>query len=205
MKSDGKIKTVGYDTTVADVMKEVERDRIYYRRSGGGMTLSGGECLMQPDFAYALLKEAHERGIDTAIETAGYVPRDTVEKVLPYIDTVLMDIKHMDSAKHKAYTTRENEPILENAKYIAAHAKQLIIRVPTIPTFNDTEEEIEAIAKFAKSLGVKEIHLLPYHRIGTDKYAGLGRTYTMSEIKVPEKEKMEKLRAVAAKYVEIVR
>ena len=101
-----------------------------------------------------------------------------------------MDIKHMDSAKHKEYTTADNRLILENAALIAKEAKKLIVRVPVIPTFNDTVSEINAIAVFAKSIGVTEMHLLPYHRIGSDKYAGLGRRYEMSGINPPCKEKM---------------
>jgi pyruvate formate lyase activating enzyme len=109
-----------------------------------------------------------------------------------------MDIKHMDSAKHKEYTGAPNERILENAKLIAESGVELIIRTPVIPTFNDTEREIRAIADFAKRLpNVREYHLLPYHRLGTDKYTGLGRTYTMPDIVPPEKEKMQYLLSVA--------
>ncbi len=198
MRSEGKEKTVGRDVTVGEVMEEVERDRIYYYRSGGGMTLSGGECLMQPEFSEALLAEAHERGINTAIETAGFVPRENIERTLPYIDTVLMDIKHMDSEKHKAFTTRDNALIVENAKYIAKNAKRMIVRVPVVPTFNDTEKEISDIADFVRSIGVAEMELLPYHRIGMDKYAGLGRVYTMPDILPPEKEKMARLNEILA-------
>jgi pyruvate formate lyase activating enzyme len=107
-----------------------------------------------------------------------------------------MDIKHKDSGKHKQFTTRENELILENARDIAKEAKHLIVRTPVIPTFNDSEEEIRDIARFAREIGVKEMHLLPYHRIGSDKYAGLGRTYTMSHVEPPTRDKMERLAAV---------
>ncbi|MBQ9112483.1 MAG: glycyl-radical enzyme activating protein [Clostridia bacterium] len=191
----GVSKTVGNDVTVGEVLSEIERDRVYYSRSGGGgVTLSGGECLWQPDFSAALLRAAKEKGISTAIETTGYAEMDTIRRLLPYVDTVLMDIKHTDSAKHKEFTTRDNGLILENARHIAKEAKQLIIRTPVIPTFNDTEEEIRAIAGFARTLeDVTEMHLLPYHRIGSDKYAGLGRTYTMAHINVPEKAHMQRL------------
>ena len=191
----GSTKTVGEDTTVGKVIEEILKDRVYYSRSGsGGVTLSGGECLAQPEFALALLKACHAYGISTAIETAGYIKPEIIKSVLPYVDTVLMDIKHINGEKHREFTTRDNAIILENAKMIAKEAKRLIIRTPVIPTFNDSEDEIRAIAQFARSLGtVKEMHLLPYHRIGSDKYAGLGRNYTMSHIKVPEKDTMQKL------------
>ena len=191
----GVAKTVGREVTVGEIMEEIKRDRVYYSRSGGGgITLSGGECLWQPRFALALLQAAKELGISTAIETTGYADMDVIRSMLPYIDTVLMDIKHTDGAKHQAYTTKDNALILENARHIAKEAKELIIRTPVVPTFNDTPEEIRAIAEFAVSLGtVKEMHLLPYHRIGSDKYAGLGREYTMAHIRVPEKAHMQML------------
>ena len=194
----GKTKPVGRDVTVGEIMEEVEKDRTYYRRSGGGMTLSGGECLWQLDFSEALLKAAKESGINTAIETTGYAEQQIVKRVIENVDTVLMDIKHIDSVKHKEYTTRDNALILENARYIAKEARKLIVRTPVVPTFNDSEKEIADIADFAVSLGtVREMHLLPYHRIGSDKYAGLGRPYTMSHIEVPSKEKMQRLLEVA--------
>lgn len=191
----GKQKTAGRDVTVGEVLEDILKDRVYYTRSGnGGVTLSGGECLAQPDFSEALLKACAERGISTAIETAGYASPEIVERIIPHVDTVLMDIKHIDREKHKEFTTRDNAIILENAKLIAKKARRLIIRTPVIPTFNDSPLEIKAIAEFARSLGsVKEMHLLPYHRIGSDKYAGLGRQYTMSHIQPPPKEKMQEL------------
>ena len=194
----GKAETVGRDVTVDEVLSEVLRDRPYYLRSGGGMTLSGGEALLQPEFAHALLRAAHDEGLDTAIETAGFVPEGNLARVLPEVDHVLMDIKHMDGEKHRAFTGQSNERILSNAHYAASHAKELIIRVPVIPTFNDTEEEIRAIAAFAAGLpGVKKLHLLPYHRLGQDKYTGLSRDYGMGEVPPPTKELMEALLSVA--------
>lgn len=198
----GVQKPVGRDVTVSDVLEEIERDRVYYRRSGyGGITLSGGECLWQPEFSEALLRCAKERGISTAIETTGYADMNVIRRLLPHIDTVLMDIKHTDGEKHKKFTTRDNALILENARHISREAKELIIRTPVIPTFNDTEQEIGDIAKFACSLeGVRRMHLLPYHRIGSDKYAGLGRVYEMSHISPPSAEQMRELLAVVKKY-----
>ena len=198
----GVAKEVARDVTVGEVMQEIEKDRAYYRRSGyGGITLSGGECLWQPEFSEALLRVAKERGISTAIETTAYADMNVIRRLLPHIDTVLMDIKHTNSQKHKEFTTRENELILKNAKDIAREAKALIIRTPVIPTFNDTREEIAEIAKFACSLeGVTEMHLLPYHRIGSDKYAGLGRKYEMAHISPPSKEHMNELCQVVKSY-----
>lgn len=197
----GVTKTVGRDVSVGEVIEEIEKDRVYYRRSTwGGVTLSGGECLWQPEFSEALLRACRERGISTAIETTGYTDMNIIRRLLPHVDTVLMDIKHTDAEKHKAFTTRDNALILENAKMIAKEARQLIVRTPVIPTFNDTEEEIGRIADFAYSLeGVEEMHLLPYHRIGSDKYAGLGRTYEMAHISPPVGEQMRRLYEVVTK------
>ncbi len=201
MMQNGKEKTVGRDVTVAEVLKTVKQDLPYYRRSGGGMTLSGGEMLCQSDFSYALLRSAKEAAINTAVETTGFAPFEKIERMLPYIDTVLMDIKHTDSAKHKEFTTQPNELILENAGKIARKANKLIVRVPVIPTFNDTESEIADIARFASGLsGVNEINLLPYHRFGKDKYDGLGRDYLMGDIESPEDEHMQRLKSVAESF-----
>lgn len=194
MTLGGKTKTVGRDVTVGEVMETVKRDMPYYRRSGGGITLSGGESLCQPDFAVALLRASKEYSINTAMESTGFAKYDVIKQYLPYLDLYLMDIKHMNSKKHEQFTSRPNELILENAKKIAENAKELIIRVPVIPTFNDTEAEILDIAKFARSLpNVHELHLLPYHRLGQDKYKGLGRRYELSELVPPADEKMQRL------------
>ncbi len=193
MTMNGKTKTVGQDITVEEVLDIVERDRIYYNRSGGGLTLSGGECLGQIDFTRDLLRGAKERGINTAIESTGFADWTKIEQLIPYLDVYLMDIKHMNSAKHKEFTSQPNEKILENAKKIAQNFNKLIIRTPIIPTFNDTKEEVRAIARYTKSIGVNEMHILPYHRLGRDKYYGLNRTYTMEEIEPPSKELMNEL------------
>ena len=201
MMQNGKPKTMGRDVTVGEVLSEVLGDRPYYNRSGGGVTLSGGESLLQPDFAAALLQACKENGINTAIETTGFASVDVIERILPYLDTVLMDIKHINSEKHKEFTTQSNERILENAKLIASKAKRLIIRVPVIPTFNDTVAEIAEIAAFAAQLpNVNEIHLLPYHSMGRDKYMGLGREYGMGDIKSPTNELMEVLKQTAEQF-----
>ena len=197
MVTDGREKVVGRDVTVREIVDAVEKDRIYYRHSGGGVTLSGGECLAQPDFAAAILRGCKERGINTAIESTGCASFDKIEKLLPYLDLYLMDIKHINSEKHKEFTTQPNELILKNAVKIAEKVKELIIRVPVIPGFNDTESEILDIAKFAKTLnGVKELHLLPYHRLGADKYKALGRDYLMEDAKLIPDEHIQSLKKV---------
>ena len=140
-------------------------------------------------------------GVNTAIESTAIVQYETIEQILPYLDTYLMDIKHMDSAKHKEYTGVENYRILENAQKIAkSRQTELVIRVPVIPGFNDTEQEILDIATFADKLpGVRKIHLLPYHSFGRGKYEGLNREYGMGNAPHPEAAKMQNLKDVVEK------
>ena len=199
MDVGGKNKVIGRDVTVQEVMEEILKDYPYYRRSGGGVTLSGGEALCQPEFAAALLKTCKENGLNTAMESTGFAPFDTIRSYLPWLDLYLMDLKHMDSEKHRAFTSQPNHLILENAVKIAEQATELVIRVPVIPTFNDTPRDIEAIARFASSLpNVTRLHLLPYHRMGQDKYAGLGRDYGMKDLLPPSAETMQNLLAAAS-------
>ena len=199
MMVQGKPKVIGRDVTVAEVMKTVEKDRQYYWRTGGGLTLSGGESLCQPEFARALLQAAQESGISTAMESMGCAKWETIEKLLPYLDQYLLDIKHMNPRKHKEFTGRSNELMIENAMKIAKSGMtELSIRVPVIPGFNDTEEEIRQIAAYTATLpNVKRMHLLPYHRLGQDKYTGLNREYWMGDVKPPTNEHMEKLLKIA--------
>lgn len=200
MDMNGEMKTIGRDVTVREVMDIVRQDVFYYRRSGGGVTLSGGEALLQPHFAVPLLMACHASGINTAIETTGIAKWEVIEEFLPHLDYVLMDIKHMNSVKHKEFTHQPNERILENAKKIAESGANLTIRVPVVPTFNDTTEEIMAIAQFAASLpGVEKLHLLPYHRMGQDKYGWLDREYSLINIMPPENEHMRVLLEAAKK------
>ena len=153
MKTPDGVKTMGRDVTVREMIELVEKDRPYYYRSGGGMTLSGGECLCQPQFARDLLRAAKERGINTAIESMACVPWKNIEMVLPYLDTYLMDIKHTNQVKHEQFTGKPNGLALENARKVALSGQtNLVIRVPVVPTFNDSVEEIKSIASFASTL-----------------------------------------------------
>ncbi|ABX41553.1 glycyl-radical enzyme activating protein [Lachnoclostridium phytofermentans] len=202
MKVQGKDKIIGTDVTVSEVLEEVLKDRNYYQRSGGGVTLSGGEALCQPEFTNHLLHACKEEGLHTAMESTAFANYPVIERILPVLDQYLMDIKHVNSEKHRLFTGQGNELVLENARKIAASREtELIIRVPVIPTFNQTEAEIAAIAEFAGSLpGVKEMNLLPYHRLGQDKYDGLNREYALMGIMPPMIEEMEYLKKVAEKH-----
>lgn len=173
----GKIVTAG------EVIDEVEKDKPFYVTSGGGMTLSGGEPMAQPEFALALMKLAKERGIDTALDTAGSAPWEDFEKVLEYTDLVLYDIKVMDSKSHKEYSGHGNELILENARRIAAKGIKMRIRIPVIPDRNNTVKNMEETGKFIESLGdmVQGIDLLPYHPYAGSKYRIFGLPYPFAE------------------------
>lgn len=183
--------------TVEEVIEELQKDAIFYRRSGGGITLSGGEPLLQHDFARDLLKACKAKGWHTAMETTGYAAVSALEEVLPWLDLVLLDIKQIDEEKHRQYTGVSNQRILSNAEFICRSGVQVIVRVPVIPGFNDDEKDIESIAAFAKNLGsVREVDLLPYHRLGENKYTYLGYEYRMKGVEPPSKEKIDGLKKI---------
>jgi pyruvate formate lyase activating enzyme len=185
--------------TVDEVLAEVEQDSAFYQESGGGITASGGECLLQPDFTAALLAGAHERGINTAIETAGNVPWAFMEKVLPHVDTVLHDHKLTDPARHKKWTGVDNARILTNFKkaYETFPEKTFIARTPLIPGVNDDEEHIRAVLAFIRPhKNVVDYELLPYFRFGESKYGFLGRVYELADFQPPTPESLAKLRAI---------
>ena len=192
------VRAWGEKMSLDEVMAVIEKDRAFYEKSGGGVTVSGGEPLVQKDFTRSILKACCETGIHTCLESTFCTDWETVEAAAEYADLLISDIKHMDSKKHKMFTSQPNERILENARKITDAGQKLIVRVPVIPTFNDTPEEIYAIAQFARSLkGVEEMNLLPYHRLGQDKYAGIGREYTLAHLVPPSNEHMEMLKEVA--------
>ena len=191
----GALAVTGQWMTIDDVMQEVAADGLFYQNSGGGVTLSGGEPLQQWEFAVELLKTCKERGIHTAVETSGHAEWGILEKVLEYTDLVLYDVKHMDPAKHKEGTGKPNELILENARKAAAK-RRLWVRVPLIPGYNDSEENLKATAVFAKEIGAAKVSLLPYHVWGMSKFAKLGRRFTMEDVPTPTSEHVERCRKI---------
>jgi len=191
------LNMAGTVKSVEQILLELNKDSIMYRRSGGGITLSGGEALAQPEFAEQLLKGCKAKGWHTAIETSAFTSIDTLRRVLPWLDLFMMDIKHMDPDKHKEYVGQKNLIILRNAKIIAQSGIPLIIRIPIISGFNDNEKNINDTATFVRSLkNVKEVHLLPYHRLGQNKYEYLGYKYKMPQLKPPSKKDMEHIKKI---------
>ena len=191
----GALRVAGRTLSVEDVLAEVARDAVFYKHSGGGMTLSGGEPLCQPDFSIALLRHAQALGFHTAIETAGWATPDTARRVLGEADLILYDVKHVDPDKHLAGTGKTNRRALQNARVAAGLGTAMIVRVPVIPGFNATPDDIRAIGRFTAELGLAEIHLLPYHRYGVPKYASLGLDYRLPDEKPMPDEQMESFRA----------
>ncbi|MBQ7090738.1 MAG: glycyl-radical enzyme activating protein [Clostridia bacterium] len=168
-------KVCGKAYTVDEVFDEIIKDKAYYENSGGGVTFSGGECMLQIDFLYELLKKCKESGIHTAVDTAGHVPFERFEKILPYTDLFLYDIKLLDSEKHNRFTGVGNELILENLKKLFDTHATIWIRIPVIPGVHD-EEELQKIHDFVNHCGKPErIEHLPYHAMGEHKYAALGK------------------------------
>ena len=191
------IEAVGEYKTVAEVMDTVMRDANYYRRTGGGMTLSGGEPLLQWQFALALLREGKEQGLHTALDTTGHADWEVLDKVMEFTDLVLYDLKHMDSAKHQEGTGVPNERILENLKKAANRpGAHIWVRIPLVPTFNDTEAEFGEMCKFALSLGdaMEKVSILPYHKYAETKYTAIGREYPYKGIDLLTDERVEELR-----------
>jgi pyruvate formate lyase activating enzyme len=190
----GALIAYGEKQTVKEVIDQVERDASFYARSGGGLTLSGGEPLAQPKFAIALLKEAKRRYIKTAIETCGNVSKEALLEACKYIDTMMMDIKSMNSAKHKEFTGVGNELILDNFIAVKEAFPKLPVRIrtPVIPGFNDTKEDIQQIVDFLADYDV-EYELLPYHRLGTQKYINLGLTYPLEDVSLDNDKFLELL------------
>lgn len=192
----GALTIKGKKMTVEQVIKELKKDAIFYRRSGGGITLSGGEPLVQSAFVKELLKACKAQGWHTAIETTAYANTEVIESVFPYIDLTLMDIKSTNSLLHKKYTGVSNEIIIDNAKLVSKITK-MVVRVPLIPGFNSSEEDILEICNIVKTLNnVNTIHLLPYHTYGENKYDLLGREYLMKEIKPLNNKEIERLQEI---------
>lgn len=185
------LSTFGEDRDVEDVLAEVEEDLLFYRRGQGGLTLSGGEPLLQADFAAELLRQAQESGIHTAIETCGYAPRENLEKVVKYCDHVLFDIKSLDEEKHRQYTGVSNTVILENFQRLVEliPPSRIRVRTPVIPGFNDTVDDLQMIRAFVQSVAPDAAYeLLKYHRYGENKYRFLGRDYSMGEVELSDEQ-----------------
>ena len=189
----GAIVHYGKQMTVEEIYDIVHRDKMFYDSSGGGVTVSGGEPLLHPERVHDLFQKCRDTGIHTCMETSGYVPLSSVQKVLPYTDYVLFDLKQLDSEKHLRYTGKSNNMILANAKTVIESNVETLFRMPLIPGINDDMQNIEDTAEFLSSLGndACRIELMPYHQLGKGKYESLDKVYHLSNISAPEPEQVE--------------
>ena len=191
----------GEDYTVEKLAARLMQDKKFYDRSGGGITISGGEALSQADFTVAILKRMKAEGVHTALDTTGFASWETVARTLPYTDLYLYDLKHMDSEKHKLIIGVPNEPILDNARRLAAAGKKMQVRIPVIPMFNNDVENIRKTAEFCKELGeaVTVVQLLPYHNLGVTKYLRISDK-PVAEATPPSEAQMQKLKGIMEEY-----
>ncbi len=186
-------KLCGREYGIEEVMRELLRDKCFYENSGGGVTFSGGECMLQIDFLSEILRECKTEGIHTAVDTAGNVPFSYFERILPFTDLFLYDIKAISAEKHKEGTGTDNARILENAKRLSEKSK-ILFRIPVIGGFNDSETEMQRIADFLKDISYEKVELLPYHTLGEHKYRALGKK--AESFSVPSPERMNAFRAM---------
>lgn len=190
---NGAKQICGKEYTVEEVFSTIQKDKLFYETSNGGVTFSGGECMLQINFICEILKKCKEAGIHTAIDTAGFVPLGSFEIILPYTDLFLYDIKAFNNDVHKKFVGAENELILNNLKKLLACGANVSIRIPVIPTVNDSIEEMKNIKDFLTPYK-PNVELLPYHKMGEHKYNALG--IGMTSFNIPSKEKMEKLNEI---------
>jgi pyruvate formate lyase activating enzyme len=187
--------------TVDDVLAKIERDIAFYDESGGGVTLSGGEPLAQWEFTLALLQACKAREIHTALDTCGFASWATLERVRPYVDLFLYDLKLMDDARHREVTGAPVGPILANLRGLSERGHAIRLRVPVIPGINDDDDSIRQIAAFAASLPrLDGIDLLPYHATAADKYARLNRPYRLADARPLSDERMVEIAGIVREY-----
>jgi pyruvate formate lyase activating enzyme len=185
---DGR-ELVGTVMTVSGLLAEVERDRVFFEESGGGVTVSGGEPLLQHGFLVRFLDACSRRGLRTAVDTTGYAAPEVIRRVSAWADLFLYDLKIMDPVRHREFTGVSNERILSNLRLLSSLDKEIIIRIPLVPGVNDGAENIEATGRFIASLtGVSAVHLLPYHAIASEKYRRLGMSSPMEGVMPPAQE-----------------
>ena len=191
---------IGKKLTAEEIIKEVEKDLVFYEESGGGVTFSGGEPLGQSEFLESLLICCQKKKIHTAVDTSGYISWEILSKISSKVDLFLYDLKIMDNKRHKKYTGVSNELILENLKKLSSIHNNIFVRFPVIPGINDDYQNIKETGAFLSSLKIVQVNLLPYHHIGVDKYRRLGRTYKLVTTQPPSEEKLSEVSAILRKF-----
>ncbi|EGJ27982.1 glycyl-radical enzyme activating protein [Streptococcus porcinus] len=197
LKADGQTyETVGELKTVDMVIEDVLKDLDFYEESGGGLTLSGGEIFAQYDFAKAILKAAKEKSLHTAIETTAYAKHEQFIDLIQYVDFIYTDLKHYNQVRHRKMTGVTNDLIIKNIHYAFAMGKEIVLRIPVIPNFNDSLEDAKAFSELFNQLEISEVQLLPFHQFGENKYKLLGRDYQMTDVPAYHPEDLEDYRQV---------
>lgn len=186
----GALSRVGEYMTIKEVTEEIEKDTLFYDHSGGGVTVSGGEPLLQSSFVFNLLKACKEMGFHTALDTSGYGDWPAMEKVLSQVDLVLFDLKHVDPNKHHEGTGKGNKLIFENLRKISPK-NRVWLRLPLIPGYNDSQDNLRKIGDLAKEIGAEKLSLLPVNQLGEEKCRALGRTLAMEKIVTPADESIQ--------------
>lgn len=188
-------EVIGREISVEEVMAEVNKDTVFYDESGGGVTFSGGEPLMQPDFLNMLLSSCKQYSLHTAVDTTGYASYSTISKIYDNVDLFLYDLKLINEEQHRKYTGVSNKPILENLKRLSQNGKKIIIRIPIIPGITDMEENITGIARLLQTLpATPEVNILPYNLIGESKYQKFSIPNRLGKIEPPSDEQMNELK-----------
>ena len=198
---DGSGRTVGYSLSPENLLSIIIRDRVFYDHSGGGVTFSGGEPLFQSEFLTEMLSLCRQAGIHTAVDTSGYASREVLEKIIPWTDLFLFDLKHLDEARHFSRTSVSNRPILDNLERLNSLGARIWIRIPLVPGFNDSQDHIERLIHFIRPFRqVEQVNVLPYHRMGSRKYRMLRFPEAVSEFRQPDREALKVLKEKFEKH-----
>ncbi len=193
-------EVIGKEYTVEELIKEVDKDKIFYEQSGGGVTLSGGEVMMQIEFVEAFVKRCRDKGISVVVDTCGYTSFENYKRILDYVDIFLYDLKLINSQKHEKFIGKPNKLIIENLQKLCEYGAKINIRIPLIEGVNTDEDNINETIKFLQSLNIKEVNLLPYHDIGMHKYTKLNMFYKQEHMSKPSEKKVEEIKKVFEKY-----
>lgn len=195
------LRLMGRQYTVDELIHEVKKDQVLYKHSGGGVTVSGGEPLLEPGFALELFRSFKQNGINIGVDTCGFVPRENIEAVLPYVDFFLWDIKHMNDNAHREFTGIHNRLILDNLSFVSDNRVPIYIRLPIIPGYNDSTDNLRAVCEFATDLSsLVEINILPLHHLGKARYTALGLEYPIDGIPLIQDEVLQEIKKLVESY-----
>lgn len=197
----GALEAIGRDYTAGELLDEIMRDHVFFQSSGGGVTFSGGEILTSVnDALLEVFTRLKESGISIGIDTCGYASGETIDQVLPFADFFLWDIKGIDDEKHKKNTGVSNQLVIENLKYVLSCKKDVFLRCPLIPGMNDDAEDLRLLAEFCEKLdGIKEVHLLPFHHLGTKRYEKIGLSDPTEQIETTAPDRLEQYKELFMK------